>query len=127
MKFESVLKEVCEANGWALAGSEATISLPGGRSQKVRWEKFGHEGREMARLYTSIGGGESLTSIRLESALRLNFSLPHGAFALNQGKLVMTETFLVADADASEVESSMRFLAEAGDRYEKLIFGTDRH
>jgi hypothetical protein len=128
MGFGEVFDGICGKNGWPVRGSEATLSLTGGRSQKVLWTQFRHEGKDMARLHSTIGAAGTDAPVRLESAaLRLNFNLPHGAIAIHEGNLVLCETFLVADADPGEVESSVRFIAEMADRYEKQIFGTDRN
>ena len=127
MRFGEVFNGVCGKNGWSVKGSEATLSLPGGRSQKVLWTQFRHEGKDLARLHSVIGAAGADAPVRLESALRLNFNLPHGAIAIHEGRLVLCETFLVAEADPGEVESSIRFIAEMADRYERQIFGTDRN
>jgi hypothetical protein len=127
MSFEDLFKQVCAANGWATHGNEATVTIAGGRSQRIHWQQFHHGEKDMVRLYSYIGTSEKLSQVRLEAALRLNFSLPHGALAIHSEKLVMTETFLVSDADLAEVESAVRFLSEMADRYEKLIYDADRH
>jgi hypothetical protein len=88
---------------------------------------FDHEGQEMARLYSYVGSSAALSQTRLEAALRLNFGLPHGALAVHEGKLVLTDTFLVAEADDAEVQSSVEFLSDLADRYERLIYGADQH
>jgi len=126
MAFDELVRQVCAKNGWKAGESEATVPL-GGRSQRVAWMPFRHGSAEMVRLFSLIGGGEALSPTRYEAALALNFNLPHGALAIHEKKLVMTDTFLVSEADAAEVEGSIRFIAEMADRYEKFIYGQDRN
>lgn len=128
MSLPAVFRKVCEKNRWPFDGKQAEVTVEGGRKQSVVLQPFQHESDPMVRAYTVIGkGGGASTPDRLQSALRLNFSLPHGAVALHQGELVMTDTFLLKDAGEDEVESSIRFIASIADRYEKAMFGTDRH
>jgi hypothetical protein len=127
MAFEDLFKQVCTANGWTTHGNEATVTIPGGRSQRIHWQQFSHEDKDMVRLYSFIGTSDKLSQVRLEAALRLNFSLPHGALAVHAEKLVLTETFIVSEADPAEVESAIKFLSDMADRYEKLIYDADRH
>ncbi len=127
MAIPEVFRKVCRVSGWPLKGNEARITIDGGRKQTVFVETFRHEGSEIARAYTVVGSADVLTQTRLESALRLNFGLPHGALAVHEGNLVMTDTFLVEDADDDEVKASILFISRASDRYEKLIYGTDEN
>lgn len=127
MAIPEVFQKVCSRNGWSCEGNQAEIALEGGRKQKVFLETFVHESDQMARAFTKIGDIGAESGPRMESALSLNFSLPHGALAIHDGQLVMTDTFLIKDADEDEVEASIRFLATTGDRYEKLIYGTDEN
>lgn len=127
MAIPEVFRKVCDSNGWPLEGNEARITIDGGRKQTVFVETFRHEGDEIARAYTVVGSADVLTPTRLESALRINFGLPHGALAVHAGKLVMTDTFLIDDADADEVKASILFISRASDRYEKLIYKTDEN
>lgn len=126
-QLAAIVERVCKKNRWTASGDHLEFPLPGGRKQLVFAEEFEHEGEKMLRLYSQVGDESSLTEIRLRAALSLNFKLPHGAFALREGKLVLTETFLLREADEDEVESAIRYLAESADRYERLIYGTDRY
>ncbi len=127
MALPDVFQKVCDKNGWSCQGQEAEIALEGGRKQKVFVETFRHEDDDMARAYTIVGSSDVLTQTRLQSALSINFGLPHGALAIHQGQLVMTDTFLIKDADEDEVEASMHFISKTADRYEKLIYHTDQN
>ena len=125
MPVPELFQNVCNKQGWPLEGDQAQITLDGGRKQGVTLQTFAHENDQMVRAYTTIGSSDALSEVRLRSALSLNFGLPHGALAVHEGQLVMTDTFLLKDADEDEVEASMRFLAKQADRYEKVIYGTD--
>jgi hypothetical protein len=41
--------------------------------------------------------------------------------------LVVLETLMLEEADPSEIEASVRYLAETADYYEKTLFGGDEH
>ncbi len=127
MAIPEVFQKVCDKNGWSLGGNTVEITLDGGRRQRVFVETFRHEDDEMARAFTVVGSSEDLSQTRAQSALGLNFGLSHGALAIHEGNLVMTDTFLIKDADEDEVEASVRFLSKTADRYEKLIYGTDHN
>ena len=127
MAIPEVFQKVCDKNGWSMDGNAAEITLDDGRRQRVFVEVFSHEDDKMARAFTVIGSSEALSQTRAQSALGLNFGLSHGALAIHDGNLVMTDTFLIKDADEDEVEASVRFLSKTADRYEKLIYGTDHN
>ncbi len=127
MSFEQLFEKVCAKNNWSQSGDGAELVLPGGRKQRVLIQRFQHGSDDMARAYSVVGGAEEMSATRLTSALSLNFNLPYGALAIHGGKLVMTDTFLIRDADEGEVEASIRFLAETADRYEKQIYHTDEN
>lgn len=118
---------VCEKNGWQRDGNKATMILPGGRKQVVYLEQFVFEGDDMARIYTHVGPVACLSEIQLNAVLGLNFSLAYGALAIYSENLVMTDTFLLDQIDQDQLTYSMRFLGETGDRYEQLIYATDKH
>lgn len=127
MALPEIFQKVCTRKGWAVQDNDIDILLQGDRMQRISIVLFKHEGASMIRAFSKIGTGEALSESRLASALRLNFSMPHGAVALNEGMLVLTDTFLLKDADEGEVEASLEFLATTADRYEKLIYGGDQH
>ena len=127
MALHEIFKKVCEMKKWALQGDTIEILLDGDRMQKITIVPFKHNGVAMARAFSKIGSAEDLPEMRLKSALSLNFNMPHGALALNEGMLVLTDTFLLRDADEGEVAASLRYLAETADRYEKEIYGQDRN
>ena len=57
----------------------------------------------------------------------INSRLRHGAIAILDDRMVLTDTFLRDHADAAEVFASVRYLAETADKYERLIYGGDAH
>ena len=74
-----------------------------------------------------IGDASRMSREQMEQALRANMSLAHGALALKDDDLCMTETLSLKESDAGEIEASVTFIAEMADTYEKILFGTDRH
>jgi hypothetical protein len=125
--FGSVCQRVCEQEGWELLPSGVRVSLPDGRYQLVGLEFFEEERQELVRLYTTIGDSRGLSPLQLETALRLNFSLARGGFALHDDELVMVDQLLLHDAGPEEIRTTIAYLAETADRYEKSMFGTDEH
>jgi hypothetical protein len=122
-----VLAEVCALHGWRWVGQEIDIPLEGGRAQRVKVERFSNEHEALVRITTVVGDAGLLSESRLRSALAVNSGLAHGALAIRHQLLVLTDTFLASDATHDHVESALRFLASTADRYEKVLFGTDRH
>ena len=127
MDAPGVFERVCERHGWACQENAAEYILPGNRRQLVLVSRFEFGGEKMLRFHSVIGERELLTETRMEAALKINFQLAHGALALHEDDLVVTDTFLLREADEDEVASSIRYLAETADRYERLIYGTDEH
>jgi hypothetical protein len=127
MDLPNIFKKVCERNGWKCLGNKAEIPLSGGRKQQVEMQLFKHANEEMVRFLTEVGSVVSLNNERAIAALRVNANLPHGALAIAGEQLVLVDTFLLREADHDEVESSIRYLTEAADRYERLIYKTDAH
>jgi len=125
--FSSVCRRVCEEQGWELLPSGVNVEWPDGRHQVVALEVFHHEQEELVRLFTTIGATGNLTPVRLTIALRINAELAHGAFAVKDDNLVMVDTLMLDDADAGEIEASIRYLAETADYYEKAIFKIDEN
>jgi len=125
--FGEICRRVCEEQGWDLLPSGVHLTWADGRHQVVELQLFEHEGKDLVRLISTIGATHDLTPVRLTIALRINAELAHGAFAVKDDNLVMVDTLLLQEADAGEVEGSIRYLAETADYYEKAIFETDEH
>lgn len=125
--FARICERVCEEQGWKLLPTGVQISGSDGRHQVVSLEFFEFDGSDLVRLYTTIGPANALAPARLALALQVNARLAHGALAVRDHDLIMTETLLLADADPGEIRASLEYLAETADYYEKIFFGTDTH
>ncbi|MEM7234113.1 MAG: hypothetical protein AAF517_18190 [Planctomycetota bacterium] len=127
MSVPEIIQQVCSSNDWSYQAGKAEVALGDGRKQVLFATTFSHDGGDMVRLHTVVGDAKVLTETRLRAALSLNSSVAFGALAVQGEDLVMTDTFLISDADQGEVSRSMRFLAETADKYERMIYGTDDH
>jgi hypothetical protein len=125
--FARLCERVCRDQGWSLLPTGVQIFGPDGRQQVVSLEFFEFEGNGLVRLYSIIGSTDDLGAERLALALQVNARLAHGALAVRDAELVMTDTLLLADADPGEISATLRYLAETADYYEKIFFGTDEH
>jgi hypothetical protein len=125
--FAEILKRVCRDQGWELLPTGVQVSWPNGRRQLIEIKFFEFKREELVRLYTTIGEVENMSSVRLTVALRINSELAHGCLAVREEHLVMTDTLMMRDADAGEIEASIAYLAETADYYEKTIFETDQY
>jgi hypothetical protein len=127
MTVPRVFEQVRERHGWNRRGSEIEIPVGEGRTQSVAVETFEHDGVEMLRITTGVGKATMLSPERMGAALRVNNGLAHGALAIREDRLVMTDTFAAHDVTPAQAERSVLFVASTADRYEKVLFGTDEH
>ncbi len=125
--FANILRKVCAERGWELLPSGVNVKHPDGRHQVIYFELFDSGEREGVRLTSMIGEAKSMSPEQMEQALRANMNLAHGALALMDDELCLTETLSLDEAEAGEIESAVAFMAELADTYEKILFGTDRH
>lgn len=125
--FARLCERVCEEQDWSVRPNGVELKLPDGRHQVVAIEFFESDDEELVRLYTTIGSTDALGEKRLALALQVNARLAHGALAVRDGQLIMTQTLLLEDADPGEIRASLRYMAETADYYEKIFFGTDQH
>jgi len=127
--FTKTLKDVAKRKKWVVRedGHQVKVPLADGRHQIVEIDTYTHGGAVIARFWTAIGPLGEVRGERPIAALRLNFSLPHGALAAHGDLLVLVRSQLVADADPGEIETAISFLAEQGDAYERLIYRADAH
>jgi hypothetical protein len=125
--FGQTCKRVCARHGWELLPAGVRVGLPASRRQLVSLEFFESDQEELVRLYTVIGSVEQMTHERLSLALQINARLAHGALAVLDGELIMTDTLMLKDAGAPEIEATISYLADTADYYEKTLFGTDKH
>ena len=125
--FGQMCRRVCAENDWELLPSGVRLKLAGGRSQLVSLEVFQSRENEMVRVESAIGPAETLGSEGMVDALRANADLSHGALAIRGEDLVLTDTFVIADADAGELEAAIRYLARTADFYEHTLFHKDEY
>lgn len=125
--FADILRQVCSDRGWEILPSGVNVKHADGRHQVIHFELFDFGEREVVRLVSMIGDATTLSRAQMEQALRANMSLAHGALALKDDELCMTETLSLEESDAGEIESAVDFISELADNYEKILFGVDRH
>lgn len=123
--FAQTLRRVCAERGWEFTPHGVRVRFASGRQQVVEIGFFEFQQEDLVRLHTTIGKIEELDPVRRTVALRINAELAHGALAVMDDDLVMTDTLMLNDADFGEIEASIRFLAETADDYEQKLFGTD--
>jgi hypothetical protein len=126
-----MVKEACLGADWKFqaSGGGFVVMVPvrDGRHQEVFVAQVEETDPTVIRFYTVIGPVEDLTSNRPLAALRLNFGLRAGAFAIHEDSLVLCRLQLMADLDAREACRTITYLATEGDRYEEHVYGTDAH
>ena len=125
--FAQTLERVCRDRGWNLLPAGVHVSLPNDRGQLIEIEFFEFKTEELVRLFTTIGEVNGMSAVRLTVALRINAELAHGALAVHEDHLVMTDTLMLRDTDSAEIEASIGYLAENADYYERTIFETDQY
>lgn len=103
-----------------------TLETPGGRSQEVRAYEFTEDGRSYVRFYTPIGKEGDLPRSILVTAMELNASLAHGAFALYEGRVALVDTLDLAYANSEEGARILGYLGRMADTFEKMAYGLDR-
>ncbi|HEX5054182.1 MAG TPA: YbjN domain-containing protein [Planctomycetota bacterium] len=123
----AIFTTICERMQWDHDGESAVVPLPAGREQRVHCAVAIEGDDEVMRIHTVLGSVQALNETRMRAALAMNFRLRHGAFAIDGGRLVMVDTFLLRDADEDEVRLSIEYIAAQADSYEKAIYGTDQY
>ena len=101
------------------------VVLEGGRGQEITVRPFEEEEQAFVRFFTAIGKAAEFTLPKLKTALELNASLRHGAVALYEGEIVLTETASLLHP-LEEITRVARYLTRMADAYEKILFGVDR-
>ncbi|MCA9511290.1 MAG: hypothetical protein R3E88_08620 [Myxococcota bacterium] len=124
-EFERAIDAVCDEQGWKRTRDEIEVPIDGGRRQIVTLDAFEFDDEPLVRLASGIGPTEHIDPLHLNTALRLNYGLPHGALALRGDQLVLVDTLMADDPDREEIEAVLRYLAETADHFERTIFGTD--
>lgn len=130
MRFREIVDSIAAACGWEVTDEKdgsICIEVPtgNGRSQVVViTEDTDVADQLIVRYWSVIGSSEG---IEFRKCLEENARLAYGAFALKGPNLVLMDTQLVQDADPMEVGASIGNLAAYADRYERDLFGVDRH
>jgi len=132
MDFATFISQVSEMASAALCEeldsdeTVLTLSTPGGRRQVVRAYPFEEEGRSYLRFYTPIGKVADLPKQILKTAMELNASLTHGAFALFEGQVVLADTMELQAGNPEEGARILGYLGRMADSFEKMVSGVDR-
>lgn len=124
-EFLAVVDQICQAQGWTRDRYTIVVPIDGDRHQTVSLDAFDFEDEELVRVVSPIGPTEHIDPLHLNTALRLNYGLPHGALAMTEDRLVLVDTMLADEPDAEEIEAVIEYLAETADHFERTIFGTD--
>ncbi len=126
-----LVREACEPEGWTMRpGTDevvVVVPLDEERHQEVVVSQVDQDGVAVIRFHTVIGPVKDLTGARPHAALKLNFALPYGAFAIHGDDLVLCRLHSMKDLDPAETRSTIGYLGATGDRYEKHLYGTDVH
>ncbi len=125
--FDRECQRICADRGWTFASGSVEIPCAKERLQRVAFAFFSFEDQELVRLHTIIGSTNQIDSTRLNTALSLNFRLPHGALAIHENDLVMVDTLMLREAGPDAISTAFAYLAETADHYEETIFGHDVH
>jgi hypothetical protein len=125
--FAERCRQVCASHDWELLPTGILVRWGDGRRQLVRVEIFDSEGEALVRLSTTIGDTGRLGRERLVLALETNARLAHGALAIQSGQLCMTDTLMLENTDAGELEATIDYLSRRADEYERALFGTDEN
>jgi len=123
--FADRCREVCETHGWELLPTGVVVRFGDGRKQLVSVELFEFEQKELVRLASAIGPADRLTRDELETALRSNSEIAHGALAIRDGELVLVDTLLAEGLEAAALAAAIEFLATTADDQERISFGHD--
>jgi hypothetical protein len=125
--FGNLCERVCEARGWELQPTGVVVRWGDGRHQVISLEIFEYQDEKLVRLLSGIGSAVELGKERLVMALSANAELAHGALAIWDGQLCMTDSFMLEDVEAAQLEAAIDYLAETADHYERSLFGTNEY
>lgn len=103
-----------------------TLSTTNNRHQVVRAYPFEEEGRPYIRFYTPVSKSDRIPPPLLKTAMELNASLTHGAFALFEGGIVLADTMELETGTPEEGARILRYLGRMADTFEKMVYGVDR-
>ena len=125
--FADLCREVCASQNWELLPTGILVKWGDGRHQLVRLEFFEADREALVRLTTTIGDADVLTRDQYQLALEANAELAHGALAIVAGQLCMTDTLMLENSDAAEIEAAVDYLARRADEYEHTLYGVDEN
>jgi hypothetical protein len=125
--FNLECERICAERSWTYEPGVVEIPCGEGRRQRVLISFFSFEELERVRLHTVIGSTRKIDHNRLNTALGLNFRLPHGALAIHKEHLVMVDTLMLQEANGEAIAAAFGYLAETADHYEMTMFGPDVH
>jgi hypothetical protein len=127
MELEEIVKKIAVACGWDLkvSGERMVVDVPTGKSRRqlVAITRETDITDQPIIRYTSVVGLSE--RVDLEVCLKENAKLSHGALAILEGKLVLTDTQLAKTADPAEVAAAIGNIAAYADRFERELFGPD--
>ncbi len=131
MTLKDLLSKIAAAEGWKLEaareGWNLVVPTVKDRTQIVAAVDFKDGKSDMVRYTSVVGDRKALDGPRLTAALELNARLPHGCLALDGKNLVITATRPLATTTAETSAAVVRYVAAQSDKYERLIYGADRH
>lgn len=109
-------------------GVEGILNLNtgNGRHQEVRLEDATQEEAPFLRLASVVGEAGKFGPDKFKELLILNTSLLHGAFALLDGQIVLSETAERDPVDLRRTARVIEYLAAKADQFERMLFGVDR-
>ncbi|MGE0710742.1 MAG: hypothetical protein AB7N76_27900 [Planctomycetota bacterium] len=130
MKFREIVESIAVACNWQVTEGDngsICIEVPTGNSRTqmvLITDDVDIADQPIVRYWSVVGPAED---IEFRRCLEENAKLAYGAFALQDGQLVLMDTQLVQDADPMEVGASIGNLAAYADRYERDLFGVDKY
>jgi len=124
-EFARAVDAVCREQGWKRDGATIELDTDAGAARRVALEPIELDDELLVRVAAPVGPSAEVDALHLETALRLNYGLPHGALALHGEQLALVDMLLADDPDREEIEAVVRYLAEAAEQFERTIFGAD--
>ncbi len=92
--YTSMMDQICRSSGWVLGydKGEMVLGVPtqeGGQQAVVVTDFQDGTGQLALRLWSPVCPADKLPA---DQALGINWQLPHGSLALNEGQVVLTAT-----------------------------------
>ena len=115
--MESRLSQLSAERGWEADGRFVTVGVAGGRTKTVRCEEIDEGDGKMLRISTIVGDAAQLSASRMNAALVLNWRIRHGALAIHDGMVVMTDFITNRKATDEMIAEVIQYLAMTADTY----------